>query len=506
MIKEHRLNRVVVASCTPRTHESLFQETIRESGLNPHLFEMANIRDQCSWIHMQESEDATEKAKDLVRMAVSKACLIQPLWATPTPVIQRGLVIGGGIAGMTAARTLAQQGFEVFIIEKEKELGGHARNIYFDIFGHDVQEYLKSLIRAVENNSLIHIYRSAKIKAINGFIGNYKTVFETLNQSQRPEIKEIEHGVIIVATGAIEYTPTEYLFGHHPKVVTQHAFEERLIRNRTADIESVVMIQCVGSRDNVNPNCSKICCTQAIKNALKLLEYNPQANVYILYRDVRMYGMRETYYRMARDKGVTFIRYDENQKPELIAQDGSLKVSLLDPILKEQLIMDADLLVLSTGIHPDPGNEEIAQHLKVPLGSDNFFLEAHVKLRPVDFATEGIFLAGMAHGPKSIDESIAQAVAAAGRASTILSKPEYIGCATIACVDEKLCAGCGICVPVCPYEALEIVLTNGRKICKVTEALCKGCGSCTAACPTGASQQLGFTQEQLYAMVDAALE
>jgi len=514
MIKEHHLNRVVVASCTPRTHESLFQETIREAGLNPHLFEMANIRDQCSWIHMHEPEEATRKAKDLVRMAVVKAGLIQPLWVKPTPVIQKCLVIGGGIAGMVAALTIAQQGFEVFIIEKEKELGGNAKSIYYDIYGHDVQKYLKSLIQKVESNPFIQVYKSAKIKAIDGFIGNYKTTFTSLQSPSkmmagRPVSGlQLEHGVIIVATGANEYRPSEYLYGEHPKVITQHEFEKILSNGKSAmkNTQSVVMIQCVGSRENEHPYCSRVCCTQAVKNSLKLIEINPRANVHILYRDVRTYGMREIYYRKARDRGVTFIRYDENQKPELIVQDGSIKVSLLDPILKEQLIIDADLLVLSTGIHPEPGNEEIAKLLKVPLGSDRFFLEAHVKLRPVDFATEGIFLAGMAHGPKSIDESIAQAAAAAGRASTILSKPEYLGGATIASVDENLCAGCGICLSLCSYEAMEIVTKDGKRVCQVTEALCKGCGSCSAACPTGASQQLGFKQEQLHAMVDAALE
>jgi len=506
MIKEHNLNRVVVASCTPRTHESLFQDTIREAGLNPHLFEMANIRDQCSWIHMHEPEEATQKAKDLVRMALAKARLIQPLWAESVPVVQKGLVIGGGIAGMVTALTLAEQGFEVFVIEKEKELGGNARNIYYDIYGHDVQKYLKSLIQKVESNSLVYVYKSAEIENIEGYIGNYKT---TVTSHQSPVTShQLEHGITVVATGANEYRPSEYLYGKHLRVITQHEFEELLTNHQSpiTNYQSVVMIQCVGSRDNGHPYCSRVCCTQAVKNSLKLLELNPQANIFILYRDVRTYGMREIYYRKARDKGVTFIRYDESQEPELIVQDGSIKVSLLDPILKEQLIIDADLLVLSTGIHPERGNEEIAKLLKVPLGSDSFFLEAHVKLRPVDFATDGIFLAGMAHGPKSIDESISQAVAAAGRASTILSKPEYVGDATVAFVNEELCGGCGVCVSVCPYGALEIVTKDEKRISKVNEALCKGCGTCSAACPTGASQQLGFKQEQLYAMVDAALE
>ncbi len=534
MIKEHKLNRVVVASCTPRTHEPLFQDTIREAGLNPHLFEMANIRDQCSWIHMNEPEEATRKAKGLVRMAVAKASLIQPLWAKPTPVVQKGLVIGGGIAGMVSASILAHQGFEVALIEKERELGGNARNIYYDIYGNNIQKYLKSLIKKVETNSLIHVYKSAEIENIEGFIGNYKTRLAVSGERLSPKTEnrepstEIEHGVIIVATGAKEYKPTEYLYGKHPQVMTQHELEERLAVSgeRLAEKQekpktdlsrhgtvrenrlpkTVVMIQCVGSRDNGHPYCSKVCCSQAVKNSLKLFELNPQANTFILYRDVRTYGMREIYYREARDKGVTFIRYDENQKPELIVQDGSIKVSLLDPILKEQLIIDTDLLVLSTGIYPEPGNKEIAKLLKVPLGSDNFFLEAHVKLRPVDFATDGIFLAGMAHGPKSIDEAIFQASAAAGRASTILSKPEYIGDATIASVDEDICAGCGVCESVCAYGAIEIVSEDKKRKAKVTAALCKGCGTCASACPSGAMQQEGFKSDQLAAIVDAVFK
>ena len=503
MIKEHGLNRIVVASCTPRTHEALFQETIREAGLNPHLFEMVNIRDQCSWIHMHQYEEATLKAKDLIRMGVAKARLLEPLWSEPVDVIPKALVIGGGVAGMVSTLALTQQGFEVLIIEREKELGGNARNMYYDLDGQDIQDYLNTLIEKVMRDGLIHVYMEAKIKEISGFVGNYRTTIDT---SSREEI--VDHGVVIVATGASEYKPTEYSYGKNSHVMTQHEFEKRLA-SEDADLEevkNVVMIQCIGSRENDYPNCSKICCLQAVKNSLRMLEKNPSTNIFILYRDVRTYGIYESYYRKAREKGVTFIRYDADQKPELIVQDGSLKISLFDPILKEQLIIDTDVLVLSAGIRPHSSNRGLSQILKVPLNSDGFFLEAHVKLRPVDFATDGVFLAGLAHGPKPLGEAISQALAAAGRASTILSKGQYSGCTIVACVNEEVCAGCGVCQSVCAYKAVEIVEEDGRSKAKVTEALCKGCGSCAASCPSGAMQQRGFKTDQLWAMVESALD
>ena len=508
-IKEHNLNRVIVASCTQRTHEPLFQETIREAGLNPHLFEMANIRDQCSWVHMNEPEEATRKAKDLVRMAVAKVKLLEPLPTIELDVIQKGLIIGGGLAGVVSALSIANQGFEVFLVEKESELGGNLRNLHYTIKGENVQKYLDSLIDAVENHPRIKVYKGASIENIEGYIGNYKTSIQHQgSHTGRMTSIQLEHGIVIVATGAREYKPNEYLYDNHTQVITQHELEELLSNHQSPinNYQSVVMIQCVGSRNNEHPYCSRVCCTQAIKNSLKLLELNPQVNIFILYRDIRTYGMREIYYREARDRGVTFIRYDENQKPELIVQDGSIKVSLLDPILKEQLIIDADLLVLSAGIHPEHGNEEIAKLLKVPLGSDNFFLEAHVKLRPVDFATEGIFLAGMAHSPKSVDETISQACAAASRACTIISKDKYEAEAIVASVNEDICSGCGVCESVCAYGAPEIVLKEGKRISQVNEALCKGCGSCVSACPSGAMEQFGFKKKQLHSMIESTME
>ena len=501
MIKEHKLNRVVVASCTPRTHEALFRDTIREAGLNPYLFEMANIRDQCSWIHMNEPKGATEKAKDLVEMAVAKAALLTPLKRVEIDVIQKALVIGGGIAGMISSLSLARQGFEVYLVEKEKELGGNLKHIFYTIEGNDVQDYLMSLVKEIKDNKLIHMFTNAKIESTKGFIGNYKTEI-LLGRGKR---KKFEHGVVIVATGAQEYKSNEYLYGKDERVVTQRELEEKVVKSDplTSNLKSVVMIQCVGSRDNNgNPYCSRVCCTQAIKNSLKLLELNPKTKIYILYREVRTYGFKENFYTKARESGVMFIRYDNDRKPIVENSDGSLSVSLFEPVLQKDIEIHPDLVVLSTGIEPN-NNDEIAKMLKVPLNSDGYFLEAHVKLRPVDFATEGVFVAGLAHSPKFITETICQAGAAAARASTILASDKYYTEATVSHVDEDICVGCGICSGLCPYEAIEIVSEDGKRKSKVNEALCKGCGTCVAACPSGAMDQYGFTKNQIMSMIEA---
>jgi len=502
MIKEHKLNRIVVASCTPRTHEPLFRETIREAGLNPYLFEMANIRDQCSWIHMQEPIEATEKSKDLVRMAVAKAKLLTPLKRVEIDVTQKALVIGGGIAGMVSAFSLAGQGFAVFLIEREKELGGNLRHIFHTIEGRDIQNFLKMTIKKVKNNRRIELFTGAKIENISGFIGNYETEVVKEDGSKL----KIKHGVVIVATGAKEYQPTEYLYGKDPRIITQRELEKKLLDYQTmrpSDYQTIVMIQCVGSRDDNHSYCSRICCTQAVKNALKLLEVNPEANIYVLYRDVRAYGLKEDFYRKARETGVIFIRYDKDLKPKLETVDGKLNISILEPILKEEINLTSDLVVLSTGIEPKKDNEELAKMLKVPLNNEGFYLEAHVKLRPVDFATEGIFIAGMAHSPKTIEETISQAEAAAARAATIIAHRKYYAEATISHVNEDICAGCGVCSALCPYEAIEITVKDEKRISKVNEALCKGCGTCVAACPSGSMEQYGFTKKQIMAMVEA---
>jgi heterodisulfide reductase subunit A len=422
IIKEHNLNRVIVASCTPRTHEPLFRNTIREAGLNQYLFEMANIRDQCSWVHMMEPEKASEKSKDLVRMAVAKAQLLEPLHTRFVPIIKSALVIGGGVAGMSSALELADQGYDAYLVEKDHELGGNLKHVHYLLNGDNPQEELKKLIQRIEDHPKIHLYTEAKIENIEGSIGNFKTTLTTHEKSI-----EFEHGVVVVATGAREYQPKEYLYGQDKDVLTQVELEERLQEGgewstsaRNNFPKNIVMIQCVGSRDEERPYCSRICCSVAVKNALKIKEISPDTNVYILYRDVRTYGFREGYYSKARQQGVRFLRYPDDQKPEATQNGEGLQVEVFSPALNASVEIPTDLVVLSAGIVADEGNEEISKFLKVPLNQDKFFLEAHMKLRPVDFATDGVFLCGLAHSAKSVDESIIQAQATASRAATVL--------------------------------------------------------------------------------------
>jgi heterodisulfide reductase subunit A len=499
-IQQNNLNRVIVASCTPRTHEPLFKETVQEAGLNPYLFEMTNIRDQCSWVHMHEPKEATEKAKDLVRSIVAKAKLLKPLQKPLINVTPVGLVIGGGVSGMTAALELAKQGFEVHLVEKEKELGGHLRTIRYLLDGDDPKKRLDELVKAVMENDKIHVYVDAEVASLTGFVGNFKSQIKQRNGKQT----EVEHGTVIVATGATEYKPTEYLYGKDSRVMTQHELEEK-IANGEFKAKNVVMIQCVGARNEERPNCARICCGQAIKNALKIKEANPDAEVYVLYKDMRAYGFKEDYYREAATKGVLFVSYEDERKPQVTNQNGQLKVAFWEPIIKEEVQIEPDLVVLSAATIPNPDNKRVAEMLKVPLTKDGFFLEAHMKLRPVDFATEGVFLCGMAHSPKYIDESIAQACGAAARATTILSKSTLEMEGIIANVDEDLCSGCRICEYLCPYGAIEMKEKDGKPIAHVIEALCKGCGVCGTACPTKAITMGHFTTEEILAQVKAAL-
>lgn len=505
-IEEYDLNRVVVASCTPRTHEPLFRETIREAGLNPYLFEMTNIRDQCSWVHMHEPDKATEKARDLLRMAVAKARLIEPLKLLSLPVNRAALVIGGGVAGMVSASTLADQGFEVFLIERNGVLGGVAGRIHYSLDSEDIQQFLGELIKKVQEHPKIRVYTDTWIVDVHGYVGNFTT--EIMRYRGRV-IEKIDHGVTIIATGAQEYKPDEYLYGRDPRVLTQLELEEEIVKKNPDIIncDNLVMIQCVGCRNDERPYCSRVCCNGAIKNALKLKEMKPEMNIYILYRDIRTYGFYEEYYQEARRKGIIFLNYDLADKPRVRQErkDGRLllRVEVKDKVLGDEVAIDADILALSVAIVSSPEVRELAMLYKVPVNEDGFFLEAHVKLRPVDFATDGVFVCGLAHAPKSLEESIAQAKAAASRATTILVKDAIIGEGIVASVNEAICSGCGICEVLCPYGA--IVVDRERKVSVVNEALCKGCGTCCAACPSGAAQQRGFTREEISAMISAAL-
>ncbi|MEE9150648.1 MAG: CoB--CoM heterodisulfide reductase iron-sulfur subunit A family protein [Thermoplasmata archaeon] len=493
-IKEHNLNRVIVASCTPRTHEPLFRRTVREAGLNQYLFEMANIRDQCSWIHMHEKKKATKKAKDLIRMAVAKTSLLQPLHKEPLNVDHAGLVIGGGLSGMTAALELANQGFKVHLIEREKKLGGNLNRLHYLLEGEDPRKRLNDLIGEVEAHENINLYLGSEIENIDGYVGGYKT---TIMKDGKEEL--LEHGIIIVATGGYEHSPKEYLYGEDKRVLTQLELEKKIVEGEFSG-NTVVMIQCVGSRDHEHSHCSRLCCTHAVKNALKIKKIDPSVKVYVLYRDIRTYGFAENWYREARRKGVFFIRYEDEEKPEVVKEGKSIKVSVVDPILKKKLIFRPDILVLSAGIYPYPENEELAKMLKVPLNKDGFFLEAHMKLRPVDFATEGVFLCGLAHSPKFVDESISQAMGAASRATTILSKETIEAEGLPSVVDREKCSGCGTCEIVCPYGA---IVKDEEGKANVTEVLCKGCGSCRASCPERAITAPHFTLNQIVAEIKA---
>ena len=495
-IKEHHLNRVIVASCSPRTHEPMFRETLRDGGLNKYLFEMANIRDQCSWVHMRQKEDATLKAKDLVRMAVANARLIQPLGEVAVSVIQKGLVIGGGVAGMTAALKLAEQGYEVFLIEKEAQLGGNLRNLYHTLEGEDVQSFLKNLINQVTSHSSIHVITNALVVDFSGSQGNFST---GVMVAPTMYYRKIEHGITVLATGAEEWKPNEYLYGEDPRIVTQLELEARIANQKDEVVRAnqVVMIQCVGSRNEQRPYCSRTCCATAVKNALKIKELNPKAKITILYRDMRTYGLLESYYAKARNEGIMFVKYEPEEKPEVKKDGESLSVSFKDRILREQMEVRPDLLVLSVATIPRE-NEELATMLKVPRTAEGFFLEAHMKLRPVDFATDGIYLAGGGHGPKLISETIAQASAAAARACTILSKEKMLVGGVVAMVEGERCAACLTCVRVCPYS---VPVINAKGEAEIDLAKCKGCGSCVAECPARAIEFMHFRDPQLWAKV-----
>ena len=486
-IREKGLNRVVVAACTPRTHEPLFRDTLREAGINQYFYDMANIREHCSWVHSKEKEDATQKAKDIIRMAVARSAHLEPLQEFDLPVNKAALVVGGGLSGMTSALSIVNQGHEVYLVEKEDDLGGMARRIHYTLEGLDVQAYLGDLKRKVYQHPLIHVYTNATITEATGYVGNFVTKVKHLGR-----ISEIKHGVTVIATGADEYKPTEYLYGQEDGVLTQLELEEQIAKGNEKVLNSrnLVMIQCVGCRQEDRNYCARICCSHAIKNALKLKEINPEMEICVLFRDMRPYGFREDYYREAANKHVKFIRYEPQDKPQVEAVDENgrhlLRVTVPDPVLGTELVIDADSIALSAAILPSATSKEIAALFKVTLNPDGFFQEAHVKLRPVDFGAEGVYLCGTAHYPKHITEAISQAYGAAGRALTLLSHDTVTASGSICIVNESECVSCGACITACTYGAIEFYETPQGRKARVTPVLCKGDGLCNTKCPTGA--------------------
>ncbi len=500
-IKEKGLNRVVVAACTPRTHEPLFQETLRAAGLNPFLFEMANIRDQDSWVHPDDPARATEKAKELVAMAVNRVRLKRPVPLAKIKVKRAALVIGGGLSGMQAALALADQGFSVALVEKAKELGGFARRLAREVYGRPIRELVKDLAARVEKHPRIDLRLGVTIKDVEGSVGDFRTTLSDGNV--------IEHGVTIIATGARPYVPQgkwAFGYGRDARVKTNLEVDELLARGDDAlrELKQVVFIQCVGSRNEEHPYCSRVCCTHTMEQIIRLKEINPELEVFVLYRDVRTFGARELLYQKARELGAVFVRYEPERLPR-VETGEELRVYAEDHVLHQEIVLAPDLLVLATGIVPDESSRELAKFYKCATTAEGFMLEAHLKLRPVDFATDGVFMAGLCHYPKFAEESLSQALAAAARATTILAKEELPAESLVAEVDPRKCTACGQCVALCPYHAprLEEMKPFGL-VSVINPSLCKGCGNCAAACRCGAIQVKNLGEEPIIAAVEAA--
>jgi heterodisulfide reductase subunit A len=504
--REKGLNRVIVAACSPRTLEPLFRDTLREAGINQYYYDMANIREHCSWVHQKEKEDATEKAKDIIRMSVARTCLLEPLQEIDLPVDKRALVVGGGIAGMTCALSIAKQGHEVYLLEKDTELGGIARRIHHTLEGLDVQAFLRDTISKVYQHPLIRVYTGATITEATGYVGNFVTTVKSDRGTT-----EIKHGAAIIAIGADVYKPTEYLYGQDDRVMTGLELDEQINKGeeKVVNAETLVMIQCVGCRNEDRNYCSRICCSQSVKNALKLKEIKPNMDIYILFRDMRTYGFKEDFYREAANKDVRFIRYEPETKPEVkvVQKKGQpvLKVIVDDPILGKKLEIDTDIVSLAAAVIPAADSKEVSLQFKVALGPDDWFKEAHVKLRPVEFATDGVFLCGTAHYPKHIQETINQSYGAAGRALTLLSRDIVTASGSICTVDENKCVSCGACITVCAYGAIEFYETPAGRKARVNPVLCKGDGVCNTVCATLAIQLKHFTDEELVSQIDAAI-
>ncbi|MCX8116754.1 MAG: FAD-dependent oxidoreductase [Desulfobacterota bacterium] len=499
-IGQQGINRVVIAGCSQREIRKKMEEMAKEMGFNPYLIEYANIREQCAFVHRNLPELATEKARVLIRMAVERARRIQPIRKGEQKVEKRALVVGGGAAGMTASLRLAEQGLEVFLIEKESELGGLLRETYYTLRGSDPQALLKDLVEKVTHHPSIHLYLQSEVLGFEKKNGHYTT---TIGHPKGEEV--IAHGALILATGGREVTPREYLYGEDPRVLTQRQLDRAIYLDEPwlKELRSVVMIQCVGSRDEQHPYCSRVCCGHAVKNALKLKERNPGLPLYVLYRDVRTYGFYEPYYYEARGKGVIFIRYDLERKPRVRLENGRLTVSVFDPALGTSLDLPADRLILSAGIEPRE-NRALAERFGLELNPDGFFMEANPKSAPLDAIDRGKFFCGLCHSPNFIEDTLSQANAAAARAGALLAKEAVEEKPYLAYVIKRLCCGCGLCVTVCPYRAR--VINEEEVKAEVIDALCQGCGNCVEVCRNAASQQRNFEKGLNLSVVDSAID
>ncbi len=503
MIKEHHLNRVVVAACSPTTHAPMFQNMLREAGLNKYLFEMANIRNQCTWVHQQEPQKATEKCQDLIRMGIAKARMLEPLKYLSVPMNKRALVIGGGMAGMTSALALADQGFEVHLLERLDRLGGNARRLHSTWQDEPVQAMVDGMIEKVEKQPKITVHFWAIVTEVSGSVGNFKSKLSTG--------QEIEHGIVIIATGAEPLRPEgTYLYKKHPNVLLSLDLDVELARGtpRVKAAQSVAFIQCVGSRIPERIYCNRVCCSHSVENAIRLKDMNPDMEVYILYRDMRTYGEREMLYAAAREQGVRFFRYAVDDPPKVDHAGDKIVITFEDQDLLMPTELKVDILTLATAIIPHQ-NAPLADLYKVNLNAEGFFSEAHAKIKPVESSTAGIYMAGLCHYPKPIQESIIEALACASRAGTLLSRDTLeLESITSRPIDEN-CDGCAFCVDACPFKAISLLEYvrdgNVKKTVEVNQVLCKGCGSCMATCPKQGIYVAGFTLEQLNAQVDAAL-
>ncbi len=503
VIQEQRLNRLVVAACSPRTHEALFRDTLQSAGVNKYLFEMANIRDQDSWVHQSDAKAATQKAKDLVRMAVAKATLLEALDEQYHPITPSALVVGAGLAGMQAAVTMADNGYPVHLVERTDRLGGQANHIHWTWRGDHVQPFRMNLEKEVRQHPLITLHLGVEVTYMSGFVGNFRSTLTRVGIRQ--EAMTVDHGVVVLATGGAPYRPKEYLYGKHRRVFMWHELDDLIVRKHPVVTEGScgVFIQCVGSRNHERSYCSRLCCTHSLQSALRIKEVNPDMDIYILYRDLRTHGLREDLYAEARSKGIIFIRHTIEDRVEVYErEDGELEVEVMDHVLRRPIILQPDFINLATAIVPSKA-EDLARHLKVPLNEDGFFLEAHAKLRPVDFATDGVYVCGLAHYPKDIEESLAEAMAGAARAVSLLAKKIWVSSGLVSHIDPATCAGCQGCLNTCPYDAIDYL--HDQHICQVNIALCKGCGSCAAACPSGSARLAGFERQQINAQVVASM-